>query len=95
MNTESTLCITGAVRAADSAAVSPGSTVPAHHPSQYIPRPHLRVVISTAIDSEGFDDGDDTDDIDGERVWTELERMLAAREAARALHPAGANLRSA
>jgi hypothetical protein len=92
MNTESTFCITGAVRAADSAAVSPNSTVPAHHPSQYIPRPHLRVVLSTAIDSEGFDDADD---IEGEQVWTELERMLAAREAARALHPAGANLRSA
>jgi hypothetical protein len=87
MNSESTFCITGAVRAGDSVSTSsPSSTVtiPTHHPSQYIPRPYLRIVPVTAIDEP-----------DGEQVWTELERMLAAREAARALHPAGADFRTA
>jgi hypothetical protein len=89
MNSESTFCITGAVRAAEAATVSAISTVPAHHPSQFIPRPYLRVVPTDA----GLD-GLDGMDTDGEQVWTELERMLAAREAARALHPASASFRS-
>ncbi len=83
MNSESTFCITGAVRAGDSISTST-MLIPAHHPSQYIPRPCLRIVpVATA------------DEVEGEQVWTELERMLAAREAARSLHPAGANFRSA
>jgi hypothetical protein len=85
MNSESTFCITGAVRASDFISTSGStSTIPAHHPSQYIPRPYLRIVPVSRID-----------DGEGEQVWTELERMLSAREAARALHPAGANFRSA
>jgi hypothetical protein len=84
MNSESTFCITGAVRASDSISTTSTSTIPAHHPSQFIPRPYLRIVSIAA-----------TDEPDGEQVWTELERMLAAREAARALHPAGARFGSA
>jgi hypothetical protein len=84
MNSESTFCITGAVRASDSISTPSPTTIPTNHPSQYIPRPYLRIVPMDAADES-----------EGEQVWTELERMLAAREAARALHPAGANYRSA
>jgi hypothetical protein len=89
--TDSAFCITGAVRAAEAVDVFSAPTVPAHHPSQYIPRPSLRIISSSVeLDTDDVDLVDDVDfDSEGEKVWTELERMLAAREAARALHPAG------
>lgn len=77
MNEATTVSITGAVRAATNP-----SMIPAHHPSQFVPRPALHVVAAAA--HAGTDAS--TDD---EQVWAELERMLIARDAARALHPSG------